>query len=137
MLIFPNFLFLSSIIFMAPTTHPGRSGPITGNSHSSSARRRNAKFKRNHLFRLREEFGAIACKNDLKTAFLNVDGLSDAKLVDVSSFVSSKSPDLFFLLETKRRAEEVASDISIPGYDLTEIRRSDVSGDRAGGGLSF
>ena len=66
----------------------------------------------------------------MTTAFHNVDGLSE--LVDVSSFVSSKSPDLFFLLETKRRAEEVASDISIPGYDLTEIRRSDVSVDRAG-----
>ena len=127
---------------MAPTQHPRGGNVPTAVRHRSSwsaSRRRNAKNRRNFGYRLRENFGAISCKNELVTAFLNVDGLSDARLDDVSSFVSSKSPDLFFLLETKRRAEEVASDIStpFPGYDLTEIRRSDVSGDRKGGGIAF
>lgn len=106
-------------------------------SASTSSRRRSTASVRNFKFKLRENIGALKCKNDLKTSFLNIDGLSDAKLEDVSSYVRAKSPDLFFLLETKRRAEEIGTDISIPGYDLTELRRSDVSGDRSGGGVAF
>ena len=40
------------------------------------------------------------------------------------------------LLETKRREEEIGSDIEIPGYTLRELRRSDTAGDRGGGGLA-
>ena len=36
-----------------------------------------------------------------------------------------------------RRKEELGSDISLPGYDLTEVRRSDVSRDKPGGGIAF
>ena len=106
-------------------------------SASTSSRRRSTASARNFKFKLRENIGALKCNNDLKTSFLNIDGLSDAKLEDVSSYVRTKSPDLFFLLETKRRAEEIGTDISIPGYDLTELRRSDVSGDKTGGGVAF
>ena len=40
------------------------------------------------------------------------------------------------MLETKRREEEIGIDISVPGYELSEIKRSDLSGDRAGGGIA-
>ena len=87
--------------------------------------------------RLRETFGAKKYQNQLSTSFLNVDGLTDASLADVRSYASLRSPDIFFLLETKRRMEEVGTDISVVGYDLTEIKRSDTANDKQGGGIAF
>ena len=103
----------------------------------SSDRRRSGISSQNYKFKLREQIGQLRCKDDLKSSFINIDGLTDAKLEDVTSTVLSRSPDLFFLLETKRREEEIGTDISVPGYDVTEIKRSDVSGDRPGGGIAF
>ena len=103
----------------------------------SSSRRRTVKSVGGFKFRLRENAGALNCKENLKSSFLNIDGLSEAKFEDMSKTVQTKSPDLFFLLETKRRIEEIASDISLPGYDLAELRRSDASGDKPGGGIAF
>ena len=103
---------------------------------STSVTRRRRARARNFKFKLREHPGALESQNSLTSAFLNVDGLSDSKRVDVANFATKVSPDLFFLLETKRRKEEIGSDIDVPGYDLTEIRRSDAAGDRAGGGLA-
>ena len=108
-----------------------------GHAVPSSTRKRSrvsfSKFK----FRLKQNAGVLRCKNDLKASFLNIDGLSDAKLEDITSTVFSKSPDIFFLLETKRRSEDIGIDISVPGYELFEIKRSDVPGDRAGGGCVY
>ena len=94
------------------------------------------KYRRNFKYKLRENYGALQCQDGLKSAFLNIDGLSDAKLEDVVSFTSKRSPDVFFVLETKRRYEDIGSDISVPGYDLTEVRRSDSARDKPGGGIA-
>ena len=91
---------------------------------------------RKQKFRLRESFGVKKYQNQLSTAFLNVDGLSDATLADVSSYADKRSPDLIFLFETKRRLEEIGSDVNIAGYDLAEIRRSDTAEDKQGGGIA-
>ena len=61
-------------------------------SASTSSRRRSTASVRNFKFKLRENIGALKCKNDLKTSFLNIDGLSDAKLEDVSSYVRANHP---------------------------------------------
>ena len=61
------------------------------------------KYRRNFKYKLRENYGALQCQDGLKSAFLNIDGLSDAKLEDVVSFTSKRSPDVFFVLETKIR----------------------------------
>ena len=66
---------------------------------------------------------------------LNVDGLSDTSLADVQDFVSQSSPDVVFLLETKRRFEEFGTDIAIEGYEHFEVKRSDVADHKQGGGL--
>ena len=102
---------------------------------SSSVRRRKARG--NYKYKLREEAGALFSRDSLTSAFLNIDGLSDAKYVDVTNFVNEVSPDIFFLLESKRRAEDVGSDIAINGYDHTEIKRSDAAGDKPGGGIVY
>ena len=56
---------------------------------------------------------------------------------DVADFVAQVTHDFFMLLETKRRKEELASDISIYGYDVSEVRRSDAAGDKKGGGITY
>ena len=66
----------------------------------------------------------MSCKNDLTSAFLNVDGLSDAKLDDVAFFVTAKSPDFFFFW--KQCAVRKSLD-----------QTSHVSGDKPGGGIAF
>ena len=75
-------------------------------------------------------------KNDLKTSMLNINGLSDVALADVEEFISTEKPDIVFLLETKRRMEELCSDISVQGYEHFEVRRSDAAGHKDGGGIA-
>ena len=120
-----------------PKQRQHRHGRNTRNHASqTSARRRTKVSVRNLKPRLKQQTGYLSCKNSLNASFLNVDGLSEVKLEEVTSTVLSTSPDIFFLLETKRREEEIGIDISVPGYELSEIKRSDVSGDRAGGGIA-
>ena len=40
------------------------------------------------------------------------------------------------ILETKRREEQIGSNIDIDGYCVREIKRSDVARDKCGGGLA-
>ena len=112
---------------MAPTGSRKRS--VHHHSH------RRIKAWKNQKYKLREFYGAKKFQNHLSTSFLNVDGLSDAKLADVVSFAEQRSPDIIFLLESKRRLEEIGSDITIEGYETNEIRRSDTAGDKQGGGI--
>ena len=118
--------------------HQHRRGRNT-RSHAlpTSTRRRSRASAGKFKFRLRQNAGALKCKNNLKASFLNVDGLSDAKLEDVTATILSQSPDICFLFETKRRSEEIGIDISVPGYEVSEVKRSDASGDRAGGGIAI
>ena len=86
---------------------------------------------------------ARGIKGNLSLGLLNVDGLSASTLDDVANAASSISLDLIFLLETKRRFEEVdvnglgtAMDITIPGYKVKEFNRSDAAHDKMGGGIA-
>ena len=113
----------------------------SGSSNRSTSRNvhhsnRRVQSYRKQKFRLRESFGVNKYQNKLATSFLNVDGLSDASLAEVSSYADQRSPDLIFLFETKRRLEEIGSDVNITGYDLAEIRRSDTAEDKQGGGIA-
>ena len=78
--------------------------------------------------RLRESIGIVKPKSTLRASFLNVDGLNEITLEDVSGTIREKNQDIVFLLETKRRAEEIGIDISIPGYSFHEAKRSSLAG---------
>lgn len=91
----------------------------------------------NHRVKLRQQVGVLDKKSSLKLGLLNVDGLSSSSLEDIQLTLQQKSLDVCIILETKRRQEEFASDISIPGYNVKEIRRSDAAGDKGGGGLAY
>ena len=90
-----------------------------------------------HRVKLRDSRGYIQKKQHLRVGLLNVDGLSLSSFEDVKTVLRDKSLDLCFLLETKRRFEERGSDISVVGYDVHEVRRSDVAEDRGGGGIAM
>ena len=93
-------------------------------------------FRFKKAARRRENVGVLSRKKTLKTCFLNVDGLGDITLEDIKETVDVKKPDLIFLVETKRREEEIGIDINIPGYNLHEMRRSDTAEDKGGGGIA-
>ena len=99
--------------------------------HHSHRRIRSVKTHKLHEF-----YGAKNYQGQLSTSYLNVDGLSDAKLADVTTFTEQRQSDLVFLFETKRREEEIGTDINIDGYELIEIRRSDTADDKQGGGIA-
>ena len=70
---------------------------------------------------------------------LNVDSLNEDTLHEVRRCLQFKPVDLFFLLETKRRKEEENSgmNIDVEGYEKFEFNRSDMEGDKAGGGIAL
>ena len=109
--------------------------PSQGSRSRYNACKRHARVNNNYKHKLREKVGVIGSKTNLKTSMLNVDGLSDTSLADVQDFVAQSSPDVVFLLETKRRFEEFGTDIAIDGYEHFEVKRSDVADHKQGGGL--
>ena len=107
-----------------------------GKVAKNGTRRRLKQFKLKNAAKLRDDVGVVENKKVLKTCFLNVDGLSEATLEDIKGTVHLKSPDLVFLVETKRRKENTVADVNIPGYRLYENLRSDQANDKDGGGIA-
>lgn len=105
--------------------------------HQRKDTRRQAQKWSNQRVKLRGQVGVVGRKSSLNLGLLNVDGLSPSSLEDVQSALSRKSLDICILLESKRRFEDVGSDISIEGYSHHEIRRSDTAEDRGGGGMVY
>ena len=113
---------------------------MVGASRSYQQRRDGARHSRKwntNKVKLRGRVGVVGRKHDLSVGLLNVDGFSPSALEDVKTAVRMKSLDICVILETKRRSEDVGSDISIAGYNHREIRRSDAADDRGGGGLAY
>jgi hypothetical protein len=71
-------------------------------------------------------------KDNLVVGLLNTDGLSRATLHDVTAAMERERMDVCFLLETKRRLDEVRHEIDVQGYSVAEVRRSDDAGDKDG-----
>ena len=144
--VIPEFLFHVS---MNPkSTGQARLSPGFRNGRNSSSnisfskkrcqeKRRSTTNWVHNSVKLKETYGAITSKKRLKCAMLNVDGYSEDVLADVRSVLSRKMPDVCILLETKRRLEEGGLCIDVEGYDLSEINRSDMAGDKGGGGIAI
>ena len=98
--------------------------------------RRIRHFRLKNAAKLLDFIGILQSKKRLRSGFLNVDGLNEVTLHEVSSTVHEESPDILILVETKRREEDVPIDISLPGYYVHEAKRSDLAGDKAGGGIA-
>ena len=85
----------------------------------------------------KDSYGFVQPKSRLKLGMLNVDGCSQDTLADVRDVLLRKGLDVCVLLETKNRLEDGDDALVVPGYDLTEVRRSDMAGDKGGGGIAF
>ena len=87
--------------------------------------------------RRKDSYGTVTKRNNLLFSLLNVDGLTDSTFNDVKDVLTRKMPDVCLLLETKRRLEDSGTCLDVPGYDVTEYKRSDLAGDKGGGGLAL
>ena len=119
-----------------PAFRRGRNS-TTNFKRTSQTRKRSTRDWVHKSVKLKDSYGAINSKKRLKCAMLNVDGLSEGTLADVKSVLSRRKPDVCVLLETKRRLEEGGLCIDIDGYDLSETKRSDMAGDKGGGGIAI
>ena len=121
------------------THQPGFRMGRNSRKHASVSKqcRRSSKNLIHKSVKLKDSFGGIRTKKRLQCSLLNVNGLTAAALADVKDVLSRKQPDICCLIETKRRLEDDGLCLDITGYDVTEYRRSDMAGDRGGGGLAI
>ena len=94
---------------------------------------------RGEIQRKRKQFVTRArfeTKESLCLGLINCDGLSTATWIDIKSSVETQKLDLVFILETKRREEDVKEPLDIPGYVAIEILRSNEDEDKGGGGIA-
>ena len=111
--------------------------PYTTKRNFHGRKRKVNQFRALKRAKLRDSVGVIHTKNLLRCSLLNVDGLNEASLDSVETMMVEKKPDVVILLEKKRRVEQSEMDISVPGYNLREARRSNNAGDRDGGGIAL
>ena len=114
----------------------GSNRPAASSKQQHSSRRTNGAWLHKSL-RRRELYGVAATKKTLTLSLLNVNGLNEASLADVRSTLTQRKPDLCIILETKRRDEDHGLNIEIEGYGVSEATRSDIAGDRNGGGIAI
>ena len=103
----------------------------------ANLRKRITRSRIHRSARLKDSYGAIKTKEKLQFSLLNVDGLNETSFADVKDVLSRKQPDLCVLLETKHRLEDDCLCLDVPGYDVTEYCRSDLAGDKGGGGIAI
>ena len=110
--------------------------PLKSNKNLHRVSRRRVNQYRSKRAKLKQNDETVHTKRVLRCSLLNVNGLSESSLANVGDVVRTQKSDVVFLLETKRRVEETAIDISVPGYYVFESRRSNNAGDREGGGIA-
>ena len=109
---------------------------VLGTGRKSRRSTRSRSFK---SAKLKQTLGVMSSREYIRCSMLNVDSLNEYTLHEVRRCLHSNPVDLFFLLETKRRKEEEESGINIDveGYEKFEFNRSDMAGDKAGGGIAL
>ena len=81
---------------------------------------------------------ALTRKSRLRLAWQNMDGLTEDSMEDLRASFEARKPDLFAAFETKRREEDLCEvELNLPGYEVLEFQRSDLAGDKAGGGIAI
>ena len=107
----------------------GRRSEYRGKRETTYVKSCKSKFPKN------KPKGAVEQHNSLNLGFLNVDGMSETTFLDVKRTVQTRNLDIVGFVESKRRLEQVSTDISIKGFNKIEVMRSDAANDREGGGI--
>ena len=71
----------------------------------------------------------------VKVVTFNANGWSEMSENDTKELARSQRPGLIAVLETKLRQEDGDRDVEIEDYDVVDVRRSDLAGDKEGGGI--
>ena len=71
----------------------------------------------------------------VKVVSFNTNGWSEMSENDTRELARTQRPGLIGVLETKLRQEDGGRDVEIPDYDVVDVRRSDLAGDKEGGGI--
>ena len=71
----------------------------------------------------------------VKVVSFNANGWSEISENDTRELARSQRPGLIGVLETKLRQEDGGREVEIPDYDVVDVRRSDLAGDKEGGGI--
>ena len=90
-------------------------------------------FKRRR--QARGDVGVASRENELTIMTLNVNGLTESSIHDLTNAAEDRNVKVICCTETHFRKEQNQIHHSIPGFNMFETRRSDVSGDKAGGGI--
>ena len=76
-----------------------------------------------------------AVKNDVKIVSFNCNGFNEMSENDTRDLMRTQKPGLVGVLETKLRREDGVREVEIPDYAVVDVRRSDLAGDKEGGGI--
>ena len=71
----------------------------------------------------------------VKVVSFNTNGWSEMSENHTRELARTQRPGLIGVLETKLRQEDGGRDVEIPDYDVVDVRRLDLAGDKEGGGI--
>ena len=84
--------------------------------------------------------GTYSTKNEayegkMRMAMLNCNGFNDVTRQELVNLTYTHRPEVIGILESKMRQEQEDDIVQIPNYRVVDIRRSDLAGDKSGGGI--
>ena len=74
-------------------------------------------------------------KGKMRMAMLNCNGFNDITKQELVNLTYTHRPEIIGILESKMRLEQEDDMVQIPNYRVVDIRRSDLAGDKNGGGI--
>ena len=122
------------------TTDNWHGRTMTGKRRRNEARGEGEGSSKEKKIKLVEEKAAKLRKEgrikNLRLSVLNVNGFDDVSQTETKEYMKSRRPDVMGLVETKLREDQLdEEELDVEGYDRFEVRRSDLAGDTAGGGI--
>ena len=77
----------------------------------------------------------VVNEGKMRMAMLNCNGFNDVTKQELVNLTYSHRPEIIGILESKMHQEQEDDIVQIPNYRVVDIRRSDLAGDKNGGGI--
>ena len=82
-----------------------------------------------------KDVSKVQASDCVKVVSFNCNGWSEMSENDTMELARTQKPGIMGILETKLRQEDGSREVEIPEYDVVDVRRSDLAGDKEGGGI--
>ena len=105
------------------------------NDQLSTRKRKKADWEQKTARGPKKTVRRISRSSCVKVVSFNCNGYSEVSQKDIKELIRNQNPGVVGILETKLRQEDGTTDVEIEGYDAVDVRRSDLAGDKAGGGI--